>query len=313
VHYLHSKDFEGEEMGKFINKGKKLKIAIVLALVIGLMAGCSGNTQNEAPPADNGDSESSGGSYSDLMIMPSVELAPEEYAIGFRVGSDAVPEVNKIIKELNEDGTLAEIAAKYDLTYSMMTNEDMEASAVDMERTEEGDLAFIQEKGVLKIGMTLFAPMNYFNENGEFVGFDTEFAEAVCAKLGVTPEFIEINWDTKEIELAAQNIDCIWNGLTVTQARRENIEFTYSYVKNKQVVVIRKADEGKFTSIESLAAAKLSAEAGSAGEDAIMDDPILSAAPYTAMQKQTDTLLEVKAGTSDAAVLDYTAAKALVG
>ena len=177
----------------------------------------------------------------------------------------------------------------------------------------ESDLAYIQAQGAIKIGITIFDPMNYFDDSGNLIGFDTEFAEALCAKLGLAPDFIEINWDTKEIELAAQNIDCIWNGLTVTEERKKNIGFTDSYIKNMQVIVIRAADADKYTSIDSLADANLCAEMGSAGEDAIKDNPVLSGAAYTAMSKQTDTLMEVKTGASDAAVLDYTAAKALVG
>jgi ABC-type amino acid transport substrate-binding protein len=277
---------------------KKLAIAIVFVFVITLLAGCGSKDD---------------GSYSDLMIMSGVELAVEEYAIGFRVGSDVVPEVNKLIKELNDDGTLAAIAEKYDLSASLMSNDAMSASFVDMGRMEAGDLANIKGKGVLKIGITIYEPMNYYDKDGNLTGFDTEFAEAVCEKLGVKPEFIEINWDTKEIELAATNIDCIWNGLTVTEERRQNIEFSVPYIKNMQVVVIRKADSGKFKTIDDLAGAKLTAEISSAGESAIQNDPVLSGAAYTSMAKQTDALMEVKAGTSDAAVLDWTLAKALVG
>jgi polar amino acid transport system substrate-binding protein len=101
--------------------------------------------------------------------------------------------------------------------------------------------------------------------------------------------------------------------ISVTEERRENIEFTYSYINNKQVVVIRKADVDKYTSVESLAAAKLCAEISSAGEGAIQDNEILSGATYTAMPKQTDALMEVKSGKSDAAFLDYTLATSLVG
>ena len=247
------------------------------------------------------------------MIMPGVELAAEEYAIGFRVGSDAVPEVNKLIAELIKDGTLNSIAEKYDLTASLLSNQGTTGASGPSDRTEPGDLAYILDKGKLTIGITIYEPMNFFDESGDLTGFDTEFAVALCAKLGVTPDFQEINWDTKEVELAAKNIDCIWNGLTVTEERRQNIEFTDSYIKNKQVVVIRKADKDKFTTVESLADARLVAEIASAGESAIKDEPILAGADYTAMAKQTDTLMEVKAGTADAAVLDYTAAKALVG
>ena len=280
-------------------------IIFIAALLAALLAGCGGGS--------GGGGSSGGGSYSDLMIMPGVELAAEEYAIGFRVGSDAVPEVNKAIATLIKDGTLDEIAADYDLTASLLSNQVSAGPSGPSDRTEPGDFAYIKGKGSFKVGITIYEPMNYYDDDGELTGFDTDFTEAVCEELGLNPEFIEINWDTKEVELAAKNIDCIWNGLTVTEERRANMEFTDSYIKNKQVVVIRKADKSKFTTIESLANAKLCAEISSAGEAAIQDDKILSKAPYTGMQKQTDTLMEVKAGTSDAAVLDYTAAKALVG
>ena len=286
---------------------KTFKFVIVAILVVGILAGCGGNAKNDSGEGDNG------GSYSDLMIMPGVELAAEEYAIGFRVGSDAVPEVNKLIYELINDGTLDSIAEKYDLTASLFSNQGAVEPSGPSDRTVPGDLAYIMDKGKLTIGITIYEPMNFFDSDGSLTGFDTEFAIAVCEKLGVEPNFVEINWDTKEVELAAMNIDCIWNGLTVTEERRQNMEFTDSYIKNKQVVVIRKADEEKFTTIESLADARLTAEIASAGEAAIKDDPILSTAEYTAMAKQTDTLMEVKAGTADAAVLDFTAAKALVG
>lgn len=280
---------------------KIMTAAIAMMLVFALFAGCDAQGEEQ-------------GSYADLMIMEGVELSVEEYAVGFRVGSDIVPEVNKIIGEMIEDGTLGTIAEKYGMTDSLLSNQDGYAGGGAVsDRITAGDLDYIKSAGTVKVGITIFDPMNYYDADGKLIGFDTEFAEAVFAKLGVTPEFIEINWDTKEVELAAKNIDCIWNGLTITDERRENMEFTDSYIKNMQVVVIRKADAETFNSIESLAGANLCAETGSAGETAIKDDAILAASPYTAMAKQTDTLMEVKTGTSDAAVLDYTLAKANVG
>ena len=174
------------------------------------------------------------------------------------------------------------------------------------------DLDYIKANGKMVIGYTDYAPMNYF-EGDEFVGFDTDFAKAVCEKLGVEPEFIEINWDTKEVELNAKSIDCIWNGFTITDERKENIEFSKPYIENKQVVVIKQDNKDKFTDTASLSAANLVAEVSSAGESAIADDENLSKANYVAVQKQTDGLLEVKAGTADAVVLDYTLADAMVG
>lgn len=177
----------------------------------------------------------------------------------------------------------------------------------------ESDLAYITDKGTMVIGYTVYAPMNYTDETGEFTGFDTELAKAVCEKLGVTPEFIEIDWDTKEIELNAKNLDCIWNGFTITEERKENISFSKPYIENKQVVVIRKSDAAKYTDAASLSTANLVAEISSAGESAIADDENLAKANYTAVAKQTDGLMEVKAGTADAVVLDVTLANAMVG
>ena len=187
------------------------------------------------------------------------------------------------------------------------------AEAPAEEPAADDDFSYITNKGSLVIGITIFDPMNYYDESGNLIGFDTEFAEAVCAKLGLTPEFVVINWDTKEVELAAKSIDCIWNGLTVTEERKENMGFSQSYIKNKQVVVVRAENADKFATAESLSAASLVAEAGSAGESAIADDAALSQATYVAVGKQTDALLEVKAGTADAAVMDYVMAKASVG
>ncbi len=174
------------------------------------------------------------------------------------------------------------------------------------------DLEYITNNGKMIIGYTDYAPMNYF-EGDEFVGFDTDFAKAVCEKLGVEPEFIEINWDTKEVELNAKSIDCIWNGFTITEERKENIEFSKPYIENKQVVVIKAENKDKYKDTASLSQAALVAEVSSAGESAIADDENLSKANYVAVQKQTDGLLEVKAGTADAVVLDYTLADAMVG
>ena len=175
------------------------------------------------------------------------------------------------------------------------------------------DLENVKKEGKLKIGYTVYEPMNYTNDKGDFVGFDTDYAKAVCEKLGVEPEFIEINWDTKEMELNAGNIDCIWNGFTINDERKEQVDFSTPYIKNKQVVVIKKDNAEKYVDAASLASANLVAEIESAGEDAIAADENLKKAKYTPVAKQTDGLLEVKAGTADAVVLDFTLASAMVG
>ena len=175
----------------------------------------------------------------------------------------------------------------------------------------DSDLDYIKGKGKMTIGYTVYEPMNYTDADGNFTGFDTELATAVCEKLGVEPEFVEINWDTKIIELDAKSIDCIWNGMTLTDDIQANTACTKAYAKNAQVVVM-KAD-ADYSSTADLVGKTVVAEASSAGESAINDDESLSQADYVSKSVQTDCLMEVAAGTADAAVLDLTLASAMIG
>ena len=175
----------------------------------------------------------------------------------------------------------------------------------------DSDLDYIKGKGKMTIGYTVYEPMNYTDADGNFTGFDTELATAVCEKLGVEPEFVEINWDTKIVELDAKSIDCIWNGMTLTDDIQANTACTKAYAKNAQVVVM-KAD-ADYSSTADLVGKTVVAEASSAGESAINDDESLSQADYVSKSVQTDCLMEVAAGTADAAVLDLTLASAMIG
>ena len=192
--------------------------------------------------------------------------------------------------------------------------EETKEETTETVETPETDAAYIEANGKLVVGITIYEPMNYYDEAGKLTGFDTEFAEAVCAKLGLEPEFVEINWDTKEIELAGKTIDCIWNGMTITEERAANMSISAPYVKNAQVIVV-KADS-TVASTADLVDATLVAEIGSAGEAQIEGEDAnadLAQAEYVGMAKQTDCLMEIKAGTADAAVLDWTLAKSMVG
>ena len=177
--------------------------------------------------------------------------------------------------------------------------------------TAASDLDYIKEKGKLVIGYTVYEPMNYTDADGNFTGFDTELATAVCEKLGVEPEFVEINWDTKVVELDAKSIDCIWNGMTLTDDIMANTATTKAYAKNAQVVVVK--DDTDYSSTADLVGKTVVAEAGSAGEAAIEGDENLAQADYVSKSVQTDCLMEVAAGTADAAVLDLTLANAMIG
>ncbi len=175
-----------------------------------------------------------GTDYTDLAVVEGKEFSPEEYGIAFRKGSDITPAVNAAIAELMNDGTMDKIAQTYKLEDLLIKN----GEAYDDEVTE-GDLAYVKDKGELIIGITYFSPMNYENEEKELVGFETEFAKAVCEKLGVEAKFVEINWDSKEIELNAKNIDCIWNGMTITEEGTQNMSISVPYMHNKQVMVAK--------------------------------------------------------------------------
>ena len=175
-----------------------------------------------------------GTDFANLKLVEDVSFAPEEYGIAFRKGSDAVNYVNKAINELKADGTLNTIATKYklqDLLLGDGTYKQVEATGSDWE--------YIKNKGTLVVGITLFAPMNYNDENGELIGFETEFAKAVAAKLGLEVKFQVIDWNSKETELASKNIDCIWNGMTITPERAENMQVSIPYMQNKQAVVVK--------------------------------------------------------------------------
>ena len=214
-----------------------------------------------------------------------------------------------LVLSLAACGSTASSAASSESAAS--STESSAASESAAETSADSDLAYIQGNGKMVIGYTVYEPMNYTDENGVFTGFDTELATAVCEKLGVEPEFVEITWDTKETELAAKSIDCIWNGLTLTADREANMACTNAYVKNAQVIVM-KAD-GEYTSTADLVGKTIVAEAGSARETTIQEDENLSQADFVPKTVQTDCLMEVAAGTADAAILDLTLASAMIG
>ena len=171
------------------------------------------------------------------------------------------------------------------------------------------DKQYVLDKGVLVVGITDFAPMDYKDENGEWIGFDADVAKAFAASLGVKVEFIEIDWDNKILELDAKAVDCIWNGMTLTDAVLSAMECSNPYMNNAQVVVVPADKAEQYQTVESLAGLTFAVEAGSAG-DAEVNALGLNCTPVTA---QADALMEVAAGTSDAAVIDALMAAAMIG
>lgn len=177
---------------------------------------------------------------------------------------------------------------------------------------EKSDWEKIQEKGELVIGITYFKPMNYF-EGDKLVGFETEFATAVCDIIGLTPKFQEINWNNKIVELQSGTIDVIWNGMTINEEYYDNMEISNAYMTNRQVAIINKANASTYTDLASMADAKLGAEQQSAGEKAIRANATLADNEIVTLTAQSDVLNELKAGTIDVGFIDIVMATASVG
>lgn len=167
------------------------------------------------------------------------------------------------------------------------------------------DWDYISNKGELVIGVTYFEPMNYLDADGKLTGFETEFAEAVCEKMGVTPKFQKIDWDSKEVELNSKTIDCIWNGLTIDDDRKTTMDISTPYMENKQVMVAKSDVADKIKSADDLKDKTVVAEKKSAGETVAQTDEFFSSAKYVSVDAQAKALLEVKSGTADVAVIDY--------
>ncbi|MFV0351253.1 MAG: transporter substrate-binding domain-containing protein [Oscillospiraceae bacterium] len=178
-------------------------------------------------------------------------------------------------------------------------------------KTDATDWAYIEKKGELIIGITYFEPMNYLDAQGNLTGFETEFAQAVCEILGVTPKFQEISWSAKETELNAKNIDCIWNGMTIDAEREKNMSISQPYMQNKQVLVVKSDNASALSS--SVDGLNIVAEAGSAGETAAQNEDFFANANYVAVDTQAKALMEVAAGTADGCVIDYVTSIGMIG
>lgn len=187
-----------------------------------------------------------------------------------------------------------------------------EAEAAETEETSEGpasDMEYVLEKGTLVVGITNFAPMDYMDENGEWIGFDADLANAFAKSLGIEAEFVEIEWDNKILELDSKAIDCVWNGMTLTDEVTNSMECTDAYLHNAQVVVVPADVAEDYQDVESLSDLTFAVEAGSAGEAEVSALGL----NYTPVSAQSDALLEVASGTSDAAVIDLLMAAAMIG
>ena len=172
-----------------------------------------------------------GTSYPDLKYTD--KLTTEEYGVGCRKGSDLPGFINGVFAETYAAGTMQEIAKTYGVQESLVEQKSEIIAA-----PTGGDVAYIQGKGALVVGITDFAPMDYKDDAGEWIGFDADMAKIVADKLGVECQFVEIDWDNKIMELDSKNIDVVWNGMTLTNEVKAAMDCSVPYCNNAQVVVV---------------------------------------------------------------------------
>ncbi len=202
-----------------------------------------------------------------LMIVENLVLATEQYGIAARKGSGLAKKINAALIELAKDGTVDTIADKYGVKSEVCI--DKNATVAELTASEQADWDYIVGQGKFIVGYTLFAPIAY-EENGVLIGFDIELAKKVAEKLGVAVEFQIIEWATKEAKLDAKTIDCIWNGMTITEERQAAMEITIPYMNNKQVAIIRQADKDLYKTTADMKDALIGAEDGSAGMSCVV-------------------------------------------
>lgn len=188
-------------------------------------------------------------------------------------------------------------------------SDDSSSDAAQSESASASDLDYIKEKGTLVVGITDFAPMDYKDDNDEWIGFDADMARAFAESLGVEVEFVEIQWDNKILELDGKTIDCVWNGMTLTDEVTSAMECSNAYCDNAQIVIVPADKAEQYQTTDSLSDLSFAVEAGSAGEAEVSALEL----DYTPVLSQADALMEVAAGTSDAAVIDSLMAAAMVG
>lgn len=179
----------------------------------------------------------------------------------------------------------------------------------DVDTDAHSDLAYVQDKGALVVGITEFKPMDYQDADGKWIGFDADLASAFAESLGVTVEFKLIEWDNKVNELNDKIIDVVWNGMTLNDDVKAAMETSNPYFNNAQVVIVKADFADKYQTIESLAGATFAVESSSSGHE----QAIAHGFTYTEVSDMAAALKNVSSGISDAAIVDFLMAKVMIG
>lgn len=169
--------------------------------------------------------------------------------------------------------------------------------------TENNTEQKTEEKSLIMGIDDTFAPMGFRDENGELVGFDVDLANAVAKKMGREIIFQAIDWSMKENELAAGNIDLIWNGYTITPAREEKVLFSDPYLENRQVIVTLSED---IKTKEDLAGKVVAVQAESSALEAVNKEKEISDrfADLIEFPTNIEAFNDLEAGRTDAIVVD---------
>lgn len=236
----------------------------------------------------------------DLVILDEA-LAPEEYGIGFAKDNETLCyAVEAALTELKKDGTLAEISTKW-------FGEDKTIFESDADVTQV-DIASLPDE--FKLGLDAsFPPMGYTDDNNNIVGFDIDLAQAVCDYYSINLTCVPIDWNAKDMELATGNIDCIWNGLTITDERLENYCMSAPYLANQQVIVT-KADSGIKT-LADLAGKKVALQSDSSAAEALEanEEVNSSIGEKVELLDNLTALMDLRAGNVDAVAMDEVVAR----
>ena len=279
---------------------KILTAALAAAMLCASLSACGKTTDATETTAASGSDKNTPEKYTVL----SEDFGAENYAIGFRRGDDALAKkVSDILAEMTADGKAGEIAKKWFGSDVMLR--DPEYPRELNEEKGDASLQYILDKGELILGLDeTFPPMGYRDANGDIIGFDIDLATEVCSRLGVKLKLQPINWDSKEMELNGKTIDCIWNGMSITDERINGMDLSTPYIANKQIIIV-KSDSGISTKAD-LAGKTVGAQQGSSAVDAISAEPDVKASfgSLNEYASNDEAFLDLKAGRIDVLVVD---------
>lgn len=263
-----------------LRKLNVLLVAAALGLSLGL-AGCSGS-----------------GAANKYIILDEA-ITTEQYGVGFRLSDTVLRDiVEYTIVELYKDGTVEQLAKKYadqGINYDGFVLKETDVKSKPTWDRTKFIVGFDQD----------FPPYGYVDDSGKFAGFDLDMARETAARNGWEIDLVPINWDLKDAELASGNIDCIWNGFTMTEERLSQYLFTKPYMDNSQVMVVL-ADSGIKT-FADLAGKIVMAQSNSAALSALNDehpDLVATFAELRTIGEYNSAFLELDQGSVDAVAID---------